>query len=315
MIRFRVVIDPILAFILLSRPLFLAGGFLFHGLGVVVALYLGARLSWPILIWTQLVITATQAMTHFGNEYFDQAADRLNNSPTPWSGGSRVLPAGDLPGWIALAAAGVCAAIALLAGAVLLSLRPDVAGIGVGIILAALTLSWFYSAPPLRLHSRGLGEVTVAAVTQGLTPLLGFLMQTTPAIAATGWPLLLGTVLPIACIQIPMMLGVTWPDVAADAAAGKRTLAVRLGPVRSARLHNFMLILAYGMLPVGLLLGVPRPVIAFMALPAPIALWQMRQVVRRAHTDPQRWAGLAFGNMVLLNLTAGLAGMVYWWIG
>ncbi len=218
------------AFFLLSRPLFLAGGFLFHGLGVVMALFVGATLDLTILIWTQIAITAGQAMTHFANEYFDQAGDRLNRTPTPWSGGSRVLPADTLPGWIALAAALASAALALLAGGVLLGMRPDVAPFSAGIIGTALALSWFYSAPPLRLHSRGLGELTVAGVNQGLTPLLGFLLQTAPGSLTVHWSLLLGTVLPIACIQIPLMLGVEWPDVAADAAAGKRTLAVRLGP-------------------------------------------------------------------------------------
>ena len=39
------------AFLRLGRPLFLAGGFIFHALGVSIALYQGHSLSWVALIW------------------------------------------------------------------------------------------------------------------------------------------------------------------------------------------------------------------------------------------------------------------------
>lgn len=49
----------ILTFIRLGRPHFLAGGFLLHGLGVVIALYTGVPLNLPALLWGQVAITAT----------------------------------------------------------------------------------------------------------------------------------------------------------------------------------------------------------------------------------------------------------------
>ena len=57
-------------------------------------------------------MTAAQLMTHYANDYFDLEADRANRTPTRWSGGSRVLPAGVLPPRVALrrrAGAGVIA--------------------------------------------------------------------------------------------------------------------------------------------------------------------------------------------------------------
>ena len=72
----------------LGRPLFLAGGFLFYGLGAAVALYEGHALNWPVYLWGQAAVTAVQLMTHFSNDYFDLAADRLYvcllyTSPSP----------------------------------------------------------------------------------------------------------------------------------------------------------------------------------------------------------------------------------------
>ena len=58
----------------------------------------------------------------------------------------------------------------------------------------------FYSAPPLRLHSRGLGELTVALIVPVLTPLVGYTIQQ----GAPGrLPLL--AVTPLACFQVAMI--------------------------------------------------------------------------------------------------------------
>ena len=62
-------------FLRLGRPLHLLGGFLFNGLGVSIAYYLGAEINWTIALWCQVAITATQLMTHYSNDYFDQDAD------------------------------------------------------------------------------------------------------------------------------------------------------------------------------------------------------------------------------------------------
>ncbi|RME44967.1 MAG: prenyltransferase, partial [Chloroflexi bacterium] len=132
-----------LAFIRLGRPHFLAGGFVLHGLGVAMALYSGASLSVPALLWGQVAITATQWMTHYSNEFFDLSADRANPTPTRWAGGSRVLPAGDLSPRIALAASLVLGGLAVSATLVLaLIIQPG--PLTPGLLLLALFLAWEY---------------------------------------------------------------------------------------------------------------------------------------------------------------------------
>ena len=64
------------AFVRLGRPIFLGRGVVLYGLGAAMAVYAGARLSLPLFAGGLFAITATQLMTHYGNEYFDLEADR-----------------------------------------------------------------------------------------------------------------------------------------------------------------------------------------------------------------------------------------------
>lgn len=159
-------------------------------------------------------------MVHFANDYYDQATDALTTR-TAWSGGSGVLPEGALAPRVALAASVLCAAIGLVATAFAgIAGNPALALLGVAIG----ALAWAYSAPPLRLLARGLGELDTVAVVALLVPLAGY----ASAAGTLGGRALLAA-LPGACALFAMMLTVEMPDAAADAATGKRTLVVRWG--------------------------------------------------------------------------------------
>ena len=110
----RIAFAQVGAFIRLGRPLFLVGGLVFYGLGAAIAAFAegGRAIDWRRYVWGQVAVTAAHLMTHYCNDYFDFEADRANATPTRWSGGSRVLPAGELPRQAALIAA---LALALLA--------------------------------------------------------------------------------------------------------------------------------------------------------------------------------------------------------
>lgn len=284
----------------LARPLFLAGGFLFFGLGVAVASYEGVALRWDVLLWGQAAVTAIQLMTHFSNDYFDLPTDRLNRTPTRWSGGSRVLPDGLLPPGTALAAAALMALVALGITAMLGLVYRQPAW-PLLLLLAAQALAWEYSAPPLRLHSRGLGEFTVALIVPILTPLVAYALQ-------AGRPGLLPLLaaLPLAGLQAAMILVINFPDAAADAQAGKRTLVVRLGAPQAARLHPALLALAYLPLPLWVGLGLPEAVAGAALLPLPLAGWLGWRVARAVRGGPANWSGLAFWSIGLLMSTTVL---------
>src|SRR5260370_8408711 len=86
--------NKLMAFIRLARPHFLLGGFMLYALGAVVARYEGYPIDFRVYWVGQLFVTSIQLMTHFLNEYWDVETDRLNNSRTPFSGGSGMLAPG-----------------------------------------------------------------------------------------------------------------------------------------------------------------------------------------------------------------------------
>ena len=283
------------AFVRLGRPLFLGGGILMFGLGTALSGSFHLRLY----LLGQLAVTALQLMTHYANDYFDYAVDCANTTPTRWSGGSRVLPDGELPREVALAAALACAAVGAITAAVLAVM----AGAWTLVALAAIALlAWEYSAPPLRLCARGLGELATALVVTVLVPWLGFALQASPGGASAA--ALVGAVVPPALLQIAMLLAIEIPDRAGDAACGKRTLVVRLGAARAARLYAAVTVLAYLWLPLAAALALlPARVALAAALPAPLAAWRIA-CITRDHRDRTAYERLAFFAVLLLVATA-----------
>jgi 1,4-dihydroxy-2-naphthoate octaprenyltransferase len=217
----------IAAFVRLSRPQFLVGGFAGFALGAAVAAYEGARITPLFYAAGQTMVTAFQLMTHYTNEYYDRAGDRRGR-PSAFSGGSGVLVAGGLAPRTALIAGLSCAGIGALAVIALAHAGMLVAaGIGAAIGLCA----WWYSVPPVRLAERGWGEIDTALVVAVFVPLAGYSLFAGSvdelAIAATFAP---------AFAMFAMMIAVEWPDREADTACAKRNLIVRFGSTAAGRL-------------------------------------------------------------------------------
>jgi len=265
-----------------------------------MALYSGASFHALAMLWGQIAITSIQLMTHFSNDYFDLRADRANLTPTNWSGGSRVLVEKKLHPRTALLTALVFASTALCAMLILsLFIRP---GMGTFMLLfTALCLAWFYSAPPLRLHSRGLGELTTAVVVTLLTPLTGYYLQMG---AISLLPLL--AVVPLCCFQGAMLLAIEFPDAEGDRLDNKQTLVVRLGEKSAAGLYAALLLLAYASLPVLIVLGLPLIAGLALMLVSPLAVLLLWRVSRGDWQEPTRWNAFSFYTIVLL-MTASAA--------
>lgn len=290
----------------LGRPLHLAGGFVFNALGLSIAIYCGAAIDWQTAVWTQITITATQLMTHYSNEYFDQDADAANKTPTRWAGGSQVLQQGRIPARLALIAALVLGLLAL-AGTVLLTWHSPVPGTTCALLLISIFLAWNYSSPPLWLNRRGLGEISGALLLPGLTTLISFQVQTG---SITPLPIL--AVLPLCCFQFAMLLAVNFPDAAADTQVQKRTLVVIYGAQQSARLFSGVLWLAYLSLPALIFAGLPLPAAMAVLLTLPITLWQTWRMAHGAAADPDQWDGLGFWSIGLVIGAALLETAVFW---
>ncbi|CAI7806666.1 unnamed protein product [Closterium sp. NIES-53] len=188
--------------------------------------------SFPSFVPVALFVAFTHVMTHYYNEYFDYEADLANKQRGKWNGGSGVLPEGLLPRWLALAAANV-----LLVGSVVTQLAFFRAPAQC-VACATLFLSWAYTAPPFKLHYRGLGEATVTAVLTWGVPVMGALQRREDAVFVL--PTSLRAIIPLLCVQqMVRMMIMNLPDIDSDLQCGKITLTARLGPKRVARLYRF----------------------------------------------------------------------------
>jgi 1,4-dihydroxy-2-naphthoate polyprenyltransferase len=287
-------LPPLRAFLRLSRPLFLYGGFAGVALGAAVARRSGHALDAATYLWAQLLVSSFHLMVHYANDYYDRESD-ARAVPTRWSGGSRVLVDGHLGPRVALIASLVCALLGLIACArFAVAGNPLVAALGIAILVFA----WCYSAPPVRFAARGLGELDTALVVAVLFPFAAyaaFARRIDESIA-------LAVVAPAAAM-IAMMLGVELPDAECDIAAGKRNLVVRWGRARAAQLIMAASILA-PLVAIALAASANGGRAALALAPSAYAAGQM---VRHAY-DAQRPGSIAFWGVALYaTIVTGLA--------
>ncbi len=259
--------------------------------------------AWSWLALTVIGIFALEVAKNASGEVFDwdSGTDRrvADGDRSPFSGGKRVMVDGLLTRgqtW-AVALAGYAAAV-LVGAVVVLGREPRV----LALCVAGLALAYFYHAPPLRLSYRGLGELAVA-------------LAYGPGICAGTYLVQRGTVTTgAALLGVPLGLLVAaflwineFPDFAADAASGKRTLVVRLGRVRASRLYALLVLAAFAALAALPAAGVPRGVWlgALAAVPAGLAvrLTLAHPETTRRIVPAQALTLLAF---VALSLAGGL---------
>jgi len=225
------------AFVTLTRPVFLLGGALLYGLGAALS---PEPINWASYAAGQALVTAVQMSAQYANEYYDQEADRLGAAGRTWlTGGSGVLASGRLAPATALRAAAITSTAALGAALVVAAVSVPAALVGV----AALVGSWLYSAPPARLVGTVAGVSVASVIVAGLTPLTGALLQ-----GSVATDRLIAVAVPLLLLHHAMLIAFEHPDIPGDAAAGKRTLSVRLSRAATGRLHRGLLVATYGAL-------------------------------------------------------------------
>jgi 1,4-dihydroxy-2-naphthoate polyprenyltransferase len=193
--------------------------------GALAASADGGVFSNPLFWIGYLCLFLLEAATVLINELVDFRTDRANRFYSTFTGGSRVLVEGLLTPR-ELRAGVFVALLGFVASSVwLLAVTPadPAAVIAVLAVLAILAIG--YTAPPLKLSYRGLGEADVA-----ITHSIGVLLCGHVFLGGA-WddllPWLLSLPLLLAILPSITLSGI--PDLEADAAASKRTLAVRLG--------------------------------------------------------------------------------------
>ncbi|GAA1961484.1 prenyltransferase [Kitasatospora viridis] len=281
------------AFIRLGRPKFLVQSMMVVGLGVTLAVHDGHAFRPARFVLTLLFAWCTHLMTHYCNEYFDLEADRANAAPTGWTGGSRVLVSGLLRPQVSLGAAFVL----LFAAVGLIAAMPTAGARAVAAVITAL--SWFYTAPPLRLNYRALGEAACAVVLYGLGPVLARTLQ---AGAPTGADLVwVGAVCALQFLRMSVM---NLADIEGDRRTGKRTLAVLLRPPGLTRLYLVgQLVVAGTAFALAVTGAVPWSGALAVAATGPIAAWVARRLLAGALERSETANAVTFWASVHLPLT------------
>ncbi len=217
--------------LLATRPGFLSASVLPVLLGTAWGYRAAGGFDAGVFVLALAAVVAVHAGANVLNDVFDETggSDRLNaDFIHPYTGGSRFIQAGIM----SLGAMARWGAALMAAGAALGLALAWMKGAGVLLFgLAGLGLGLLYSAPPLQLSARGLGEAAIA-VAFGVLPVAGAAWL--QGAALDGRVVLIS--LPLAVWTAAIIVVNEVPDIGADAAAGKRTLAVRLGAQGARRL-------------------------------------------------------------------------------
>lgn len=204
------------------RPHIVAGGFLAFTLGSLLALADGGEFNSQSFLLFYSTIFFGDLSTHFSNDYFDVDQDRMTRAKKFFST-DNILTANPqmLPSCKKLSISLLTISLILAASAVVFQVAPIELLL---IMLLANFLGWFYSAWPLRLVSRGLGEVAIALAVGFVIPAVGYLSVKGEL---DGWYALF--FLPFLLYGFILALSLEAPDIDGDRLGNKRTLGVAYG--------------------------------------------------------------------------------------
>ncbi|MDZ4201627.1 MAG: prenyltransferase [Gallionella sp.] len=287
--------NPLARYVAATRPAFLTASLMAGLIGLASVWHEDVAFDVSLALATLLFALLAHAGVNVLNDYYDalSGTDAQNTERIfPFTGGSRFIQNGVLT-----LAQTRNFGFALMAGVVLAGLwlmarsAPQLIYVG----FAGLFIGWAYSAPPLKLNSRGWGEICVAAGFLAITVGADFVQRTgfvaAPFIAGLSYALLVTNLLYIN----------QFPDRTADTAAGKLHWVARL-EVRHARWgYVLIVVLAYFWLLVSSMLGW-LPLLALLAfLALPLSIKAARLLLRHA-AQPQQ-----LGDAIKLTIAAMMA--------
>lgn len=266
----------LLVFIRAARVPFLTGSLMPVALAAALAWWRGAWGGSFYFFLTLLGVAGLHTGGNLINDYYDSfGSDPINRYATPFSGGSRVIQNGEMSQGNVRLLAYICLGLGVVCGLVLIYYgRPWVALLG----LFGLAAAYLYSASPVQLMSKGLGELTIFLAFGPVLTLGAYY-----ALTGRASPEAFYVGLPLAFLITAILWINEFPDLEADTAAAKEHLVARLGLRRSRQVYAGLMLAPFVSLPMLLkLFDFPGHLFAgLVALPLAVA------AVRQAwHTPP-----------------------------
>ena len=205
-----------------ARLQFLICGMALFAFGALWAILLGAPIYLSRILLGYLILLPAHLSISYSNDYFDVDVDKYDN-PTVFSGGSGVLvdhPELRKPAlWTA-----IILILCSLALGIVFQIVYSFPIWFLGFVLLGNLIGWFYSAPPIRLAYRGLGELSMAVSIGLLIPGFGYLV-TSGQINKEG----LLFIIPLMLYGLAFILSVEIPDMESDRLGNKQTWVARKG--------------------------------------------------------------------------------------
>jgi 1,4-dihydroxy-2-naphthoate octaprenyltransferase len=219
--------------VLAARPRTLTAAVVPVLAGTAVAAAYGGFRPLPALA-ALLSAMCLQIGTNFANDYYDF---RRGADTSERLGPRRVTQSGLVPPRTVRAAAFGVFAVAFALG-IYLAVAGGWPILIVGI--ASIVSGWAYTGGPWPLGYHGLGDVFVF-VFFGLVAVTGTVYVQMRAVPPVAWI----AALPVGALATAILAVNNLRDIATDAKAGKRTLAVRIGPAATRMEYVLLLVIAF----------------------------------------------------------------------
>lgn len=289
-----------------ARLPFLTATFVPVILGTAVAWYRTGSFNLTHFVLTLATVALAHLGTNLTNDYYDHLSgnDAANRNFSPFSGGSRVIQNGQIAAKHILYAALLCFGAATTLGIYLFAATRHLAVILFG--LTGIVCGFFYTASPVRIGYRTLGELAVGFGFGPLTVIGSYWIQTFSfdfvAAAAS---------VPVGILIMLVLFINEFPDYEADRAVGKRTLVVSLGRERAIVVYQSLVALTYAFVVAMVVVRVFPIFCLAVFLSAPIA-YKAIAVSRPYYASPPdllpaNAATIALHLSVGILLTAGFA--------
>ncbi len=281
----------------MSRPPFHIVGVMPFVLGTVLANRLTGFFSLPVFLIAIFAVVMIMLLTYYNGEYYDIKEDTISGKGDKnlFSGGSQVIAQKRLPRKYAKTGSYIALALATIAGLVLqFYYKTGIWTIPLGAL--GMFLGYFYSSPPLRWSSRGIGEIFIGFCYGWLPIAVAFYIQTQRFDALINW-----ISIPVALTIFNVILINEFPDYNADKQAGKRNIVVRLGKSRSSIIYIAAAVLTWVFFGISIYSGVPLMTI-YIFIPFFLAsCFIIVLLIRKAYLEHKKLEMLC-GLTIIINI-------------